>query len=146
MVALSAEYASGTPGGTNATGAWTTRPINVKSVDTAGICTLSSNEFTLPPGRYKIDASALFCQTDYAQLRLYNVTGAAVVLLGQNSRTVTAASHGAPALLVGVFDLAAAATLRIEYRTTTQYISGGLGLSMGWGTEIYAQIMLEKVR
>lgn len=147
VVMLSAEYANGVDGGAINSGAWATRPINVKSVDTAAICTLSSDQFTLPPGDYRVSAQFNFTSVTYAAVRLYNVTDAAVILQGVNQYLNNGASNSAPVTLLGQFSLAATKTLRFENRSGANATNGrGLACGFAGAAEIYAQAKIEKVR
>jgi hypothetical protein len=82
-VKLSEIQASGTPPGIASTNAWHPRVLNTVEIDTAGICTLSSNQFTLPAGTYDISAISPFVQVASVQIRLYNVTNSTVAIIGE---------------------------------------------------------------
>jgi hypothetical protein len=146
LVVLRDERASGTNGGSSVAGSWLTRTLNVEATDTNGICSLASSEFTLPPGRYVVSASARFYASGATSIRLWNVTGAAALIVGDVARCAPGADAADAPALVGVFDLAATSTLRLEYRASNAQATTGLGAAWSFGTEVYAQVTLQKVR
>lgn len=74
---------SGTPGGTFTSGAWRTRDLNTLQEDQQGIVTsLSSNQFKLAEGQYRIQASAPAFSVKRHRAAIYNVTQSSFVLLG----------------------------------------------------------------
>ena len=77
------EKSAGTDGGTFTSGAWQDRDLNTELIDTDGIVTISSNQFTLTSaGTYFIEFQAAAVRVNGHMARLYDVTGAAVAALG----------------------------------------------------------------
>ncbi|MDO3651319.1 hypothetical protein, partial [Nocardia mangyaensis] len=67
--------ASGTDGGTFTSGAWQTRDLTQLSGDIAAVgVTLSSNQFTLPAGKYVIEAKAHSYNVTYNKSARNNIT------------------------------------------------------------------------
>ena len=64
---------AGTHGGTFTAGAWRTRVLNSVSGDTEFV-TLLSNQFTLQPGKYEIEAEAPAYQTTQHKVKLRNIS------------------------------------------------------------------------
>lgn len=146
LVCLSAEYAKGTLGASTTSGSWQTRPLNTKSVDTAAICTLASNEFTLPAGSYEIIAAVTMFAATYAALRLYNVTDAAMVLQSPNQYVYQSASNSGEVGIRGRFSITAAKTFRLETQVGNSSTWGqGLANDFVGTGEIYAQVLIRKV-
>jgi hypothetical protein len=71
---------SGTSGGTGVATTWTTRDLNtIQSDPNALILQLESNTFQLAAGAYQIRAMAGFRHTGHTRMRIYDVTGGAVI-------------------------------------------------------------------
>ena len=68
--------------GTYTTGAWRTRDIDTEVSDEDGIVTISSNQFTLQAGNYRIRYGATSYTVDKHALRLRNVTDTSTVGYG----------------------------------------------------------------
>jgi len=75
---------AGTAGGAFTAGAWETRDLNTEITDTSGMVVISSDQFTLGVGNYLVKWSAPACQVQEHQTRLYDVTGAAVIISGSS--------------------------------------------------------------
>lgn len=141
-VCMVESVSSGTAGGTAATSTWTTLPINTKTDDPGSICTLSSNQFTLAAGTYRIDVKQSLYDTGFSKLRLRNITGSATLLDGIGVYS-GASTVGVPALLSGRFTVAASQALAIQYWAT---IGGSLGLQATSGDpeiHLIAELFLE---
>lgn len=139
---LREEQASGTNGGTSTAGSYAARVLNTKVVDTGGVCTLAANQFTLVAGTYRIAARAPGEDCGRNKLILYDVTSAAVLLVGAG------AFHGAAnvetdATLKGRFTVAAAHALELRWMCETGLASIGLGVACSFGdSEVYAEVEL----
>lgn len=148
------QQTSGTAGGTATTGSWLTYPIAtfVNSADDNVItgAALASNKISgLPTGWYAINGSGVFKYTNATQLRLYNVTTSAEVVLGN---IVLASTDGAnyyasaSAPLSGVFEVTDAAhEYLIQYRVTRTQTTSGLGEASSWGVEVYGKFELTQL-
>jgi hypothetical protein len=138
----------GTSGGTATAGSWQTRPLSFKPVDTDAICTLASNEFTLPAGTFDVEAVAQGYKVGGFKLRLYNTTATATVngiaaVCGSSAAADSVVSH---AFISGRFTLAAPAVLRLEQRVNTTRATDGMGIAASIGEpEVFASITLTKV-
>lgn len=143
------EVASGSASGTFTAGAWRTRTLNTEVVDTAGICSLASNELTLPAGTYRYRAAAPAHYVNQHKLRLYNVTDAAVIA-DSYGMSVFATNTGAAvetvATTVGRFTIAGAKAIRLEHRCDTTQATNGFGVACSFAStvEVYAQLELWK--
>lgn len=130
------QKSSGTDGGTATSGSWFTRDLNttVQNEINSG---LASNVFTLNPGVYYIEASVPCGLCDSTQLRLYNVTDAAVAILGHTERFNGVYGRVS---LSGKVTVNANTEFRLEQRVETTRATDGLGNAAGFGTEVYSEI------
>jgi len=145
-------YASaGTDSGGQSNGSWATRTLNREVLDTGSICTLSSNEFTLPAGIYNIIVHGVFHYTAAGRLRLYNVsdTGVETNLDYKNIVSLACYDNGfadVPVVIDDYFELTAQKTLRIESRVASSNTTNGWGQAANFGEEeIYLIVKLIKV-
>lgn len=145
VIVLRDEQSSGTDGGTATSGSWGTRVLNTEATDTDNHCALSSNQFTLSAGNYEINASSTFYRTQQSQIKLYNTTSTADLLLGNVVYFDNTNLVGGVCTLSGYFTVAASQALEIQYRVLNTHASTGLGSAGNWGTEVYTQVMLRKV-
>ena len=145
---------AGTNGGGQSAGSWATRTLNTEATDTAGICTLASNQFTLAAGTYDINAHACFAFAGTGRIRLYNVSDAVVQqdVGGYDLCGTTVATTGSPltqsvATLTGRFTLAAAKTLAIQSRVSYGNTAHGWGYASNFGDiEVYMEVVLRRVQ
>lgn len=144
------EKASGTDGGTFTSGDWRTRDLNTKLVDEIGI-TLSSNQFTLSAGTYRLRASApakggVIRHTT----RLYNITDDEVALSGTAELLVNTGNHSTShAWLVGNLELTKDTTFEVQHQCQQTVSTNGFGLAIGSSfavaVEVYTIVEILKV-
>jgi hypothetical protein len=138
--------AAGTEGGAFTSGAWRTRVLNTLEGDTSFV-SLASNQFTLQPGTYHIEASAPgFSCTGHKAL-LYNITAAANQIIGAAAYSSAASTYAVTdSLIKGTFSITAATVFEIRHRCETTKTVNGLGIATNVAvSEIYTQVKLEKV-
>lgn len=139
------QRSSGTNGGAATTGSWETRTLNTEVTDDIG-STLSSNQFTLPAGKYLIRASAPAFSCSQHQIRLQNITDATTALLGTVECTNPGAGDGiSRSELNGVLTIAATKTFEIQHRVAATKATNGYGIASSWGTEIYTEVLIERI-
>lgn len=129
-------------------GAWRTRPLNTEVSDVGGLCSLSSNQFTLAAGTYVIRAVAPAYYVNRHQTRLQNVTDGSTVLVGQGAyafRDVGGDSGMTLSVLTGIFTIAASKALELQHQCQTSNATNGMGLACNFTTEVYAIVELWKV-
>lgn len=134
----------GTDGGTFNSGAWQTRDLNTIVDDTTGAVTLSSNQFTLPAGTYRLIARCPAYAVDTHQCRLRNITDSTTVAIGSN---VFARSNGPGSFDTWVqarFTIASPKTFEIQHQCGTSHSGNGYGIACGFGIEVYTSVELEK--
>jgi len=127
---LSDTKATNTTGGTSVAATWTTRDLNTEDYDNIGV-TISSDEFTLPAGKYLIESTSPFHDCGYFQTRLYNVTDTATEQAGTTGYASTSNGFGQSNIST-VVDISVSTTYRIEYFVNTA-VTHGLGYPVSSG-------------
>lgn len=142
----------GTNGGslTGSSSAFQTLLFNNTETDTQSISSLSSNMLTLPAGSYTVRASTPIINPGNnvtAQIRLFNSTGSAVLLNGQvcTGATGNQANFGTVTSLIGYFTLSTSSAIVFQIAASINSDPINLGLSGGFGTEIFAMAEFTKV-
>lgn len=141
---------SGTAGGTATSGSWYTRVLNTTTSNAISGASLASNQITLGAGTYEIDAN---CSNTFAQAhqaRLYNITDAAVAILGTNHSSSNASGSpqatGTNARVYDTITIAGTKVFEFQHRVQATRSGDGQGLSGGFGTsEVYATVLIRKV-
>lgn len=144
-VVLQDQKAQNTEGGTFTSGSWQTRTLNTEVIDSHGICSLSSNQFTLTAGTYDILAIAPAALVNRHQIRLYNATDASVVLTGKPSISGASDNTQTDSILVGRFTIGSSKALEIQHQCQTTYGISGFGLASNFTTEVYTVVVLQRV-
>ena len=151
------EKPNGTNGGNAPNTNYNTRTLNagVPTLGTGGISTTisgmslntSTYEFVVPAGTYYYTASAPAGYALGHKARLYNVTDAAVEMLGTSEYTNQSAIETNRSLMTGILTLTSSKTYRIEHRIGD--IGGNTwdyGVNAGTGdVEVYTTITLVKL-
>jgi hypothetical protein len=138
------EKAQSTDGGTFTLGAWRTRDLNTTKTNEILGASLSTNQITLPPGVYYCVARAPAYAVAQHQSRVYDTTGSAVLITGSNTLCDTSAlnnSHSA-----GRFTLSVESIIELQHRCTATRADNGFGTDMNYGTEIYSEVQIWKVK
>ena len=118
-------------GGTLTNGAWRTRDINTEVSDPDGIVSISSNQFTLGSGTYRILANVPAYQTNRHQSALYNVTDASYVQFGSTEYTGTGDNVGTISNLRSQFTVSGATVFEIRHRCQVTETTYGMGVGLG---------------
>lgn len=132
--------AQNTNGGTFTAGAWRTRTLNTEDSDTNADCSLASNQITLTAGTYECMISAPAWQVKRHQIRLYNTTGAAAILIGTSEYAEdggAAAREGTRSFCCGRFTIAASQALEVQHQCEATKATYGLGIAANFTSEIY---------
>ena len=147
-VSLWEEQASGTNGGTFTAGSWVTRTLNKTYPTSLPWVSLSANQFTLQPGTYLLEASAPANRVNSHQLRLYNVTDAAVEAQGTSEYSDNNYFVPTRSSVSAIVTLSVAKTYRLEHRCWTTQAGNGLGspASFPGSAEIYTQVKILKYK
>jgi len=139
---LSDQKAQNTNGGTFSSGAWRQRTLNTKQGDTHSLVALSSNRFTLSPGRWAIEWSAPAHNVQRHQTLLYNVTGAIGLQFGTSEFTNTTSPTQSRSKGFLVLDVPSAIQCEIQHQCQTSVTNLGFGVPANFGTEIFTEVKL----
>lgn len=150
VATLKEEQAANTTGHAGATftsGSFVTRFLNTE-VDPFGIVSLSSNQFTLQPGTYRLNAEVpgYFINAHKAKLR--NITAGSDTLIGSSAYSDTTVSNGSytNSTIMGVFSITVPTTFEIQHRAGTTRTVNGFGTLNNFGVvEVYTQVEIEKL-
>ena len=143
---LEDQKTAGTDGGTFTTGAWRVRDLNTEIHDDIGV-SLSSNEFTLPAGKYLVSARCPLYRVSRSRARLYNVSDSVVELEGNNE--YGSAAVQASAKITGIIDISTVKTFRLEHRCQVTTATNGFGVNTNDGFsvpyEVYSTVTIMKI-
>jgi len=143
---LSDVKSAGTNGGTFTSGSWQTRTLNTEDTDDDGIVSLSSNQFTLQAGTYRICASTPAYYIAAHKAKLYNITAAVDVILGTTEMSYTDGSITTRSMVVGQFTISSASVFEIQHRCEITRATDGLGYRSNFGVaEVYTVVELWKL-
>jgi len=126
-----------TDGGDFTQGAWRTRDINNEQADADGICLVVANQISLVAGTYRCIISCPAYRVARHQARLYNITTAAVLLVGTSETTGDAGYTTTRSFIVGRFTLATANSLEIQHQCQNTLAVEGFGPACNFTDEIY---------
>lgn len=143
---ISDQKTNDTDGGTLTSGAWRTRDLNNEIVDPDSIVSISSNQFTLGAGSYLIQASAPAIECGKHQVRLYDVTGSAVVEYGTSQLANNGNSYSADRSFVEARVVITGNTVyEIQHQCQHTKSSFGMGLAVNFGgVEVYTVVKIFK--
>lgn len=145
LIILRDEKAQNTSGGTFTSGAARTRTLNTEAVDTGNHCSLSSNQFTLDAGTYRIRAIAPAFAVGRNQAWLQNVTDGTTVIVGTSAYAQsTTALSSSESFIEGRFTIASSKTFEIQHRCQTTVATYGFGVESNFTTEVYTTVRIEK--
>lgn len=134
-------------GGTLTSGDWRTRDLNTEVHDADGIVSLSSNQFTLQAGTYRIAATIPSYRADRHQAALYNVTDSSYVQFGPVAYTLNSENVTNESFLRTRFTISGAKVFEIRHRLQTSQTTygGGVGLASYWtGSSIFTVVEIFK--
>ena len=137
---------SGTAGGTFTLGAWRTRTLNTVEGDSE-IVSISSNQFTLSAGKYRIEASAPAYNVNNHQAKLRDITNSLDIIIGTGEWTWSAGQGTARSVITGQIVLTVPTTFEIQHYSGTTKTTDGFGRAVGHGVdEIYTQVKITKIK
>jgi len=137
------QQSSGVDGGTFTSGSWVTRTLN--NMDSNIGAVLSGNQFTLPKGKYSINASAPAYMVDKHQIQLFNVDSGVVSILGTTETSVNGAYAQNRSFISGVIDIINPTTFEIQHRCETTVANNGLGIGVSWGDNVFTIVEIERL-
>jgi hypothetical protein len=138
---------NGTSGGTFTSGAWQTRTLNTTiGTNTITGSSLLSNQFILPSGTYRINASAPAYACDRHKIKLRNITDSSDTLIGTSESLNASTFPSNRSFLIGNFTISSQKTFEIQHRCNTTSNTFGFGVESNFGVpEIYTQVELWKI-
>jgi tetrahydromethanopterin S-methyltransferase subunit F len=144
---------SGSNGGGSISG-WQIRNLNLKEGDDSFL-SLSSNQFTLSPGEYVIEASSPGVGSDIMRVALVNATNLSEAYYGTSEFNASANGSQSSSFLKAFRTLTASTSYEIRFYVQNSRLSDGLGKaslvpSIDGGSpppsEIYTQVKITKLR
>jgi hypothetical protein len=130
---------------------YATRALNTLSDPLGIVASLSSNQFTLGPGIYHIEAHVPSEQngagSNPVKARLFNVTTNSVELISDNTRVRDISSapiNTGMNIIVGVVSVESNTTFRVEQRSNAT-VNGGTIAAFG-DVEVYTQVKIRKLK
>jgi hypothetical protein len=123
-------------------GAFATRTLNTVINNGIAGASLSSDQITLPAGKYRIYAAAPGLNVGAHKARLYNVTAGAVLADGINTSAGSGASSRAE--VRAEITIVSATAIRLEHRVASGAGAIGAADSFG-GVETYSELLVERV-
>lgn len=137
---------SGTAGGTFTSGAWQTRTLNTLEGDNSFV-SLSSNQFTLSPGTYEIEAIAPGFVVGSHTAKLRNITDSSDTLIGSSMSAQTSYNGNNTSNIYGVITITGSKTFEIQHRCQTTFGTSGFGTSSSFGvSEVYTQVKITRIK
>ncbi len=139
------QKSSGTNGGTFTNGADRTRDLNTFAYNELGLPALSSNQFTLPAGIYKIEWAAPGHNVGFHQSFLYNVTDATTVARGTSERSAPSTFVSTPSRGSAIVSLSGTKAFEIRHRCNDTFANNGFGVAGNFGTEVYTRVVISRL-
>jgi hypothetical protein len=134
-----------TQGGTCTSGSFITRTLNTEE-DPFNIVTLSSNQFTLQPGTYVVEAEGMTGVVDGSKMRIRNITDSTTAISGINQYSTSSAGVATIGTANGYITLTAQKTFELQHRCATTKATDGLGAALSFSeTEVYATVKIQKL-
>lgn len=146
-IKVSEVQAANTAGGTFTAGSWQTRVLNTEDSDTGGHASVASNQITLAAGTYTCRIRAPALRVNHHKARLYNITGAATLLLGTSEFNEPAAAAAQTCSEVtGKIVLAAPTVVEVQHVCDSTFATDGFGVANNLGVnEVYTVAEFWKV-
>lgn len=137
--------AANTAGGTFTAGAWRTRDLNLVRGDTS-IVTLASNQFTIGPGEWLIEATAPGYLVNANIVKIRNVTDSTDLAIGTVETTSSSYFTQTRSKVVARVNLTTSKTYEIQHRGATTQATNGFGNPGNLGeNEVYTQVILTQL-
>ena len=140
------EKSSGAQGGSAAALTQQTRDLNTEKVTNIPNASLASNQVTLPPGKYWVEASAPAYDTSRHRLSFYNVTDSTYDILGSTCYSHPTYPNSQTISFAGYVEITAEKVFEVRHYTQSVKANNGLGLASNDGNiEVYTDLMIRKV-
>jgi hypothetical protein len=143
---LSDTKSSGTGGGTLSTSTWNTRTLNTEDNDADNIVSLSSNQFTLQAGTYRIRAQVPAYAVHRHKAKLRNVTDSVDVIIGSAEFCLSSSNIVTHSVIVGEFTITATKTYEVQHRIEISNGANDAGPAWNVGVnEVYTIVEIWKI-
>ena len=136
------EKAQNTGGGAFANGAWRTRDLTVVKTNEIAGASLAANRITLPAGIYWVEWSAPGYQVDIHQSKLYDISGAADLIIGTSAYSSVLVNINDHSFGKGRFTIAVESLIELQHRCST---TNTFGNPCNFTTEVYSDIIIRQV-
>ena len=137
---------SGTAGGTFTSGAWQTRTLNTLEGGNSFV-SLSSNQFTLTPGTYEIEAMAPAFIVNSHISKLRNITDSSDALIGTTMSAQASYNGNNTSNIYGIITISGSKIFEIQHRCQTTYGTSGFGNASSFSvSEVYTQVKIRKLK
>ena len=139
------EKSDTTEGGGFTSGSPQTRTLNTTYGDTE-FYILSSNQITLMPGKYSIDAHLPAYRVNKHKASLYDITNSAFIIVGGNSHSDSSSGGTVYSLVSGEFYVEAPTVFELRHECFTTNGTNGFGRENSFGeVEVYSMVNLKKI-
>lgn len=146
VLTVNETQANGTQGGTFTQGAWRTRTLNTTVQNSITGASLASNQITLPAGTYSLSGLATAKNVGGHNVRIYNITDAAVVSIGNNFNAPSTSGISLSANVLATFTIAGTKAFELQHYCNNTITTEGYGNANSNGySEIYSTVMIIKV-
>jgi len=136
------EQVAGSNGGSSVSGTQT-RILNTTMTNNITGCSLASNKVTLDAGSYFLDAKAPVYRGAASRAFIYDVTGAAIALLGCNGFTDAASGDVTYDSVKGLFTLSVTSDIELRQYINTAKALDGLGVQSADGeVSVFSDIQI----
>jgi hypothetical protein len=142
------EQTANTSGGSSSAATWHTRTLNTTPTNTIAGASVASNQITLPPGTYEIDATTPSYRGNRSTARLRDTTGAADLIIGTNAYSTNSAGANTSArnTIKGRFTLTTTSVLELQTYIQTAFATRGLGVEANAGVvEVYSEAVVRQL-
>ena len=135
---------AGDDGGTFSSGAMRTRTLNQEE-DPDGIVSISSNQFTLAAGTYRITWNAPAFQCGAHTSQLYNVTDTSVAIRGSIAESHAGADNAQTSSFgIGRITIGGSKAFEVQHQCATTRNDDGFGYAMGGQTYKFTTVEILK--
>jgi hypothetical protein len=124
---------SGTDGGTFTSGARRTRDLTQEIIDTGNNVSLSSNQFTLQPGKYVLQASAPGLAVSRHRAYLRNITDGTDDAVGSSEYAYSGYAACTRSRLSAYIDISTSKVFEIQHQCYDTKSNNGFGIACNFG-------------
>ena len=144
---LSDVKATNSSGGSSIVTTWTARELNTLVDNTGLVTSLASNQFTLPSGTYRIQATAPFFNCLAGQIRIRNITDS-VTPSGLISETnYSSPTSSSVCTIDAEVTISSSKSFQLQYFVNQAQASNGLGVSLNSGEQaVFSQVKITKIK